>query len=168
MGRRRDLTARDILPGVEDISSLRKRFSARIKTVLSTRFTAFSSHKKPPPKRKTVTASTYRPLELMGANEATTADNITILRQFATEAGMSADNCWAFSGHQRAPAGTFCLFSDDILRTVRETYPSGDDVAWVLTNQANRLTREVGVDDMFGTRTRSRPPPGSFLVKVPS
>eukprot|EP00058_Branchiostoma_floridae_P002601 XP_002588089.1 hypothetical protein BRAFLDRAFT_87606 [Branchiostoma floridae] len=93
-GRRRDLTAKDILPGAEDISSLRKRFSARIKAVLSTRFTAFASHKKPPPKRKRVPASTYRPLELMGANEATTADNITILRKFATEAGMSEDNCW--------------------------------------------------------------------------
>eukprot|EP00058_Branchiostoma_floridae_P008527 XP_002594015.1 hypothetical protein BRAFLDRAFT_68545 [Branchiostoma floridae] len=52
-------------------------------------------------------------------------------------------------GLQRAPGGTFYIFSPEILQIVRETYPSGDDVAWMLTNQNNRPTKEVGVDDLF-------------------
>eukprot|EP00058_Branchiostoma_floridae_P021978 XP_002607468.1 hypothetical protein BRAFLDRAFT_69900 [Branchiostoma floridae] len=52
-------------------------------------------------------------------------------------------------GLQRAPGGTFYVFSPEILQIVRETYPSGDDVAWMLTNRNNRPTKEVGVDDLF-------------------
>ncbi|KAI8507888.1 hypothetical protein Bbelb_141280 [Branchiostoma belcheri] len=93
-GRRKDLSDYDFLPSKEDMTNLKKRFGAHIKAVLSSEFLSFANHKKPPPKRKSTTSSTYRPLQLMGANEATTSDNIQILRQFATEAGMTAENCW--------------------------------------------------------------------------
>ncbi|XP_019615400.1 PREDICTED: uncharacterized protein LOC109463125 [Branchiostoma belcheri] len=93
-GRRKDLSDDDFLPSKEDMTNLKKRFGAHIKAVLSSEFLSFANHKKPPPKRKSTTSSTYRPLQLMGANEATTSDNIQILRQFATEAGMTAENCW--------------------------------------------------------------------------
>ncbi|XP_066270851.1 uncharacterized protein [Branchiostoma lanceolatum] len=93
-GRRGDLKAEDILLDEEEMDKLEKRFGARIKALLSNKFKAFAAHKRPPPKKRTSPPSSYRPVQLMGANEATTADNIHILRQFAKEAGMSADNCW--------------------------------------------------------------------------
>eukprot|EP00058_Branchiostoma_floridae_P021965 XP_002607455.1 hypothetical protein BRAFLDRAFT_69881 [Branchiostoma floridae] len=52
-------------------------------------------------------------------------------------------------GLRRAPAGTFYIYSDEILEIVRAAYPSEDDEAWLLTNQANRPTRDEGVDDLF-------------------
>ncbi|XP_035697761.1 uncharacterized protein LOC118430827 isoform X2 [Branchiostoma floridae] len=52
-------------------------------------------------------------------------------------------------GLQRAPGGTFYVFSPEILEIVRETYPSGDDVDWMLINSNNRPTKEVGADDLF-------------------
>ncbi|KAI8517554.1 hypothetical protein Bbelb_035710 [Branchiostoma belcheri] len=41
------------------------------------------------------------------------------------------------------------LLTYDLLDIVRDTYPSGEDVNWMLTNQDNRPTKEVGVEDLF-------------------
>ncbi|KAI8479724.1 hypothetical protein Bbelb_425270 [Branchiostoma belcheri] len=45
-------------------------------------------------------------------------------------------------GLRRGPAGTYYIYDQD-------TYPSGEDVNWMLTNQDNRPTKEVGVEDLF-------------------
>ncbi|KAI8487205.1 hypothetical protein Bbelb_350030 [Branchiostoma belcheri] len=55
----------------------------------------------------------------------------------------------AGGGLRRGPPGTYYLYDQDLLDVVRDTYPSGEDVAWMLTNQDNRPTKEVGVEDLF-------------------
>ncbi|KAI8516301.1 hypothetical protein Bbelb_048820, partial [Branchiostoma belcheri] len=52
-------------------------------------------------------------------------------------------------GLRRGPPGTYYNYNEDLLDVVRDTYPSGDDVNWMLTNQDNRTTKEVGVEDLF-------------------
>ncbi|XP_035679850.1 uncharacterized protein LOC118418125 [Branchiostoma floridae] len=91
-GRRRDLCAADLLPSREDMDSLKGRLAIHVKKLLCTHFTRFKDLSRPQPSRA-VTKSTYRPLELMDKDEAKTSDNIKILREFATEAGMTPDHC---------------------------------------------------------------------------
>ncbi|KAI8487314.1 hypothetical protein Bbelb_351120 [Branchiostoma belcheri] len=52
-------------------------------------------------------------------------------------------------GPRRGPPGTYYIDDQDLLDIVRDTYPSGEDVNWMLTNQDNRPTKEVGVEDLF-------------------
>ncbi|KAI8516244.1 hypothetical protein Bbelb_048250 [Branchiostoma belcheri] len=57
-------------------------------------------------------------------------------------------------GLRRRPPGTYYNYNEDLLDVVRDTYPSGDDVNWMLTNQDNKgggrggLTTE-GLVEMF-------------------
>ncbi|KAI8516462.1 hypothetical protein Bbelb_050430 [Branchiostoma belcheri] len=41
-------------------------------------------------------------------------------------------------GLRRGPPGTYYNYNEDLLDVVRDTYPSGDDVNWMLTNQDNK------------------------------
>ncbi|KAI8487218.1 hypothetical protein Bbelb_350160 [Branchiostoma belcheri] len=59
-------------------------------------------------------------------------------------------------GLRRGPPGTYYIYDQDLLDIVRDTYPSGEDVAWMLTNQDNRPTKEVGVGDLFDDKTTQR------------
>ncbi|KAI8487319.1 hypothetical protein Bbelb_351170 [Branchiostoma belcheri] len=52
-------------------------------------------------------------------------------------------------GPRRGPPGTYYIDDQDLLDIVRDTYPSGEEVNWMLTNQDNRPTKEVGVEDLF-------------------
>ncbi|XP_066272161.1 uncharacterized protein [Branchiostoma lanceolatum] len=93
LGRRRDLRAADLLPNQEDMTMLKRRLASKVKSLLCADFTRFQVHYKPQP-NKAVPKSSYRPLELMKENEAKTSDNIVILRRFASDAGMTPENCW--------------------------------------------------------------------------
>ncbi|KAI8516368.1 hypothetical protein Bbelb_049490 [Branchiostoma belcheri] len=61
-------------------------------------------------------------------------------------------------GLRRGPPGTYYNYNEDLLDAVRDTYPSGDDVNWMLTNQDNKgggrggLTTE-GLVEMFYRRS---------------
>eukprot|EP00058_Branchiostoma_floridae_P002241 XP_002587729.1 hypothetical protein BRAFLDRAFT_94632 [Branchiostoma floridae] len=50
-------------------------------------------------------------------------------------------------GLRRAAPGHYYVYSTEILNIVRDCYPSGDDVDWMLTNSNNRPT--VNVSDLF-------------------
>ncbi|KAI8490540.1 hypothetical protein Bbelb_318080 [Branchiostoma belcheri] len=52
-------------------------------------------------------------------------------------------------GLRRGPPGTYYIYNEDLLDVVRDAYPSSEDVNWMLTNQDNRPTKEVGVEDLF-------------------
>ncbi|KAI8487332.1 hypothetical protein Bbelb_351300, partial [Branchiostoma belcheri] len=43
----------------------------------------------------------------------------------------------------------FVRDNEDLLDVVRDAYPSSEDVNWMLTNQDNRPTKEVGVEDLI-------------------
>ncbi|XP_035688738.1 uncharacterized protein LOC118424298 [Branchiostoma floridae] len=52
-------------------------------------------------------------------------------------------------GLRRAPPGTYYLYSSELLNIVRDCYPSGEDVAWLLNNSNNQPTLDVEVSDLF-------------------
>ncbi|KAI8493130.1 hypothetical protein Bbelb_291340 [Branchiostoma belcheri] len=59
----------------------------------------------------------------------------TIFQQYRYEASyFNSRN----RGLRRGPPGTYYNYNEDLLDVVRDTYPSGDDVNWMLTNQDNK------------------------------
>ncbi|KAI8490510.1 hypothetical protein Bbelb_317780 [Branchiostoma belcheri] len=52
-------------------------------------------------------------------------------------------------GLRRGPPGTYYIYDQDLLDIVRDTYPSSEDVNWMLTNQDNRPTKEHGEGDFY-------------------
>ncbi|KAI8488899.1 hypothetical protein Bbelb_334170 [Branchiostoma belcheri] len=61
------------------------------------------------------------------------------------------------------------LLTYDLLDIVRDTYPSGEDVAWMFTNQDNRPTKELWDDaaQCFNELEYSNLAPGHDTVQAP-
>ncbi|KAI8487331.1 hypothetical protein Bbelb_351290 [Branchiostoma belcheri] len=95
---------------------------------------------------------TLKPLQKADA-ESITRELVQVMEQDLGQTDWCDKLCAAgvdgANGLRRGPPGTYYIDDQDLLDIVRDTYPSGEDVNWMLTNQDNRLTKEVGVEDFL-------------------